>query len=61
MSDTHTTDHAEVQVLDQDQDASGHGRHRGVICAEDVEVAPHGRHRKPSVQAGPAEPAGTAA
>ncbi|GAA2275832.1 hypothetical protein GCM10010145_38550 [Streptomyces ruber] len=55
MSDTHITDQVQGQV--PDQDTSARGRHRGVIRAEDVEVAPSGRHRKPSGQAAPAESA----
>ncbi|WP_320774905.1 hypothetical protein [Streptomyces sp. CRN 30] len=57
MSDTHTTErptaHAQpgTQLLDQELDALGHGRHRGEICAEDNEAAPSGRHRRGSERA----------
>ncbi|MCM1973333.1 MULTISPECIES: hypothetical protein [Streptomyces] len=39
----------------QDQQSTGHGRHRGPVSSHDQEAAPRGRHRKP------AEPTETAA
>ncbi|MFI9834297.1 MAG: hypothetical protein HOV73_27975 [Streptomyces sp.] len=30
------------------QGASGHGRHRGQVSAQDGDSAPRGRHRKPA-------------
>ncbi|MFC3576575.1 hypothetical protein ACFOZ0_25495 [Streptomyces yaanensis] len=55
MSDTSTTT---LPPAAADQEAEGHGRHRGQVSAEASGAAPHGRHRKPS---GQAEQAGTAA
>ncbi|WEO97728.1 hypothetical protein A6P39_028990 [Streptomyces sp. FXJ1.172] len=46
MSDTSTTE----KLSADSQDASGHGRHRGPIAAQDNETAPHGRHRKPAAE-----------
>jgi hypothetical protein len=40
-----------AQTMSADtQEASGHGKHRGPVSAQDGETAPHGRHRKPSDQ-----------
>ncbi|WP_194238896.1 hypothetical protein [Streptomyces spongiae] len=46
MSDAHTT---ELPAADAAaQEASGHGKHRGPVSANDAEATPRGRHRKPA-------------
>ncbi|MEW2397085.1 hypothetical protein [Streptomyces sp. NPDC046862] len=48
MSDAHTTEpHAADAAA---QKASGHGKHRGPVSANDAEVTPRGRHRKQSAE-----------
>ncbi|MFJ9242891.1 hypothetical protein [Streptomyces sp. NPDC101776] len=40
-----------AQTMSADaHDASGHGKHRGPVSAQDGDAAAHGRHRKPSEQ-----------
>ncbi|MDV7219636.1 hypothetical protein [Streptomyces prunicolor] len=46
MNDTNT-----AQTMSADtHEASGHGKHRGPVSAQDGDAAAHGRHRKPSEQ-----------
>nr|WSY55331.1 hypothetical protein OG999_37870 [Streptomyces sp. NBC_00886] len=46
MNDTNT-----AQTMSADaQEASGRGKHRGPVSAQDGDSAAHGRHRKPSEQ-----------
>ncbi|WP_086016468.1 hypothetical protein [Streptomyces davaonensis] len=42
MSDATTT-----QPPAQNQETTGHGRHRGPVSSHEGEAAPNGRHRKP--------------
>jgi hypothetical protein len=48
MSDAHTTESPAADAAAQG--ASGHGKHRGPVSANDAEAAPRGRHRKPVEQ-----------
>ncbi|MEV7685308.1 hypothetical protein ACFW1F_02245 [Streptomyces bungoensis] len=46
MSDTSTTEQLSGD-FSEFSEATGHGRHRGPVAAQESEAAPHGRHRKP--------------
>ncbi|MER6009425.1 hypothetical protein [Streptomyces bluensis] len=48
MSDAHTTEPPTADAAAHE--ASGHGKHRGPVSANDAEATPRGRHRRPAEQ-----------
>ncbi|WP_199815441.1 hypothetical protein [Streptomyces griseus] len=49
MNDASTTQPLPTEVK-EGQEATGPGRHRGPVSAQDSGAAPRGRHRKPAEQ-----------
>ncbi|MFF3331166.1 hypothetical protein ACFYWX_16620 [Streptomyces sp. NPDC002888] len=47
MNDASTTQPLQTDAKEA-QEATGHGKHRGPVSAQDSEAAPRGRHRKPA-------------